>query len=680
MVWSTLLNVFLFIVYLIFLFIFCSSLANLVKGFSRIEQLVAWFLILCADTVLVLEIASLFEVFDQPFFLTLIQGVLTGVAILVNRHFHFGFPDIKELHIKQKVQAFWQQIRSHRWLTAFVLIIGLNYALLAACILLFPQNITDTLYNHLSRIGYWIQQGSLKHYEGFATVGMIYPYNNSLLISLPIVFLKTDMFAGFTQFFSAIVCMMSVYLLSIGMGLKKINGLIASVIVLTYPIIIYESITAQNDLLVAAFIAASFAMLVSFINTRNKKILVFSLLALALSLGTNQYALIMLPAYCALFIYGIGVTKSPKIKSILKYVLNFLLLFLLFGSYSYLQNFVIYGSPFGPKGFVENVTHISNLRDLPPKLLINSSRLFGQFISCDGLPPKTADFCLSTKEKVLTPILTRDITSDRFLYGSTPYDLSRPNIYNAELSWFGLLSWILILPSFVYCLYKSIKKRNYLNLILLLSPLTFFIFIQFAKFGWDPYQGRYLITAIVLIQPFTAWIFESKKLINKIFTSLICVSSLFIMVYATLNNVSLPITSTNGLIMIERWGKEHSVLIQKIAYKLKPFVMADRDVWSLSHTSLMTMSDHQFGTPVDMVEKYVPLEGSLGIISDFNEFPDYLFRGSQVRRSLSRIILPDFNENVSYILLAPEYEETSVPGFKEIERSNHWVILERSDA
>jgi hypothetical protein len=402
---------------------------------------------------------------------------------------------------------------------------------------------------------------------------------------------------------------------------------------------------------------------------------VFSLLALALSLGTNQYALLIFPAYCALFIYGLIVTKSFKIKSLLKYVLGFSLLFLLFGSYSYLQNLIVFGSPFGPKNIVENITRISNVSDLPARIQINSSRLIGQFISCDGLPPGAADICLSTKEKVLTLILTRDITSDRFLYGTTPYDLSRPNFYNADYAWYGPLSWMLILPSIIYGIICSLRKHRYLNFILLLAPLTFFIFIPLAKSGWDPYQGRYLITAVILIQPFTAWIFESKKRIGRIVNILIGASCLFVMVYSTLNNYSLPLISTNRFVEIEKWGGKHSDIVLKIAYKLRPYIMSDRDVWSMSEVTLMTKSDSQYEAPVELVEKYVPLNGSLGIMSDFNEFPDYLFRGSQVRRSLSRIILLDSSENVTYILLAPEYEETSIPGFVEIERSNHWILL-----
>lgn len=675
-------TVFLFIIYLSFLIFFCFSLANFLIGFSLVEKLVTWFLIISADTILVLEIASPFKIFDQPVFLILIQGVFAGAVFLVNRRFHLGFPDIKDLQIKQKLQHFSKQIRSHRWLTAFALVIGLNYALLTVCILLFPQNITDTLYNHLSRIGYWIQQGSLEHYSGFNTVGMTYPYNNSLLMSLPIIFLKTDRLAGFTQLFAAIVCMLSVYLLSTGMGFKKKNSLIAALIILTYPIIIYESITAQNDLLVSAFCAVSFAMLVSFINTKTKRYLIFSLLSLALALGTKQYTLIIFPAYFALFIYGVVKTKAIKKIDLLKCFIYFVISFFLFGSYSYIQNMVNFGSPFGPKDAVENYTHISNISEQPEKIYINTSRLLGQFISCDGLPPGASDFCLEYKERILTPILPRVITSERFLYNPTLYDLSRPNFYNADYAWYGPLSWLLILPSFFYGLIRALRYRKHMNLILLLAPLTFFIFMQFSKSGWDPYQGRYYILAVVLIQPFTAWIFESKNWVGKCINILIGVSCVFIAVYSTLNNNSLPLISTNRLVEVERWGGENSEFVSKIAYKLKPYVMADRDVWSMSEIAIMTKSDSQYETPVELVERFVPIDGSLGIISDFTQFPDYLLRGSQVRRTLERITLPisaESAQNVTYILLAPEYEETSIPGFVEIGRSNHWVLLEKNE-
>jgi len=640
--------------------------------------MITWFLVVSADVILVLEIASLFGVLNQPIILTLIQGILVIATMLLNRRYRIGFPQFKNFHIQNKIQTFFQLIKTHRWLFVFTFIVGLNYALLAICILLFPQNITDNLYNQLSRIGYWIQQGSLKHYVGFATVGMIYPYNNSLLISLPMILLKTGIFAGFVQFFAAFICALSVYLISNKSGSEKKTSLIAGLIILTYPIIIYESITGQSDLLVAAFIAAAFALLVSYIKKNQKIFLYLSLLGMALALGTNQLAFIILPAFCALFIYGAVITKKFKVKFYFESILCFIILFLLVGSYDYLQNIVTLGGPFGPKGFVEDSTHISQLSDIPPRIYINSSRLFGQFISCDGLPPGVSNFCLNAKDKFLTPVLAKGITSNQFLFGTTPYDLSRPNPYNAESVWYGPLSWILILPSIIFGLYYSIRKRMFLNLILLIAPLSYFVFIQITIFGWNPYQGRYLITAVVLFQPLTSWMFESKRIVGKVVTGLLCIIGLFIMVYSTLNNYSLPLTSKNSLAQIEKWGKEHSVLVQKIAYKVRPFIMSDRDVWSMNQITIMTISNSQYEAPVTMVEKFVPLDGSLGIMSDFTEFPDYNFRGDQVRRSLVRIInpVPDLNKNqVSFILLAPEYEKRTLPGFNEIARSNHWVLF-----
>ena len=573
-----------------------------------------------------------------------------------------------------------QAIKTNRWLSIFILFIIINYIFLAFCSVIFPQNITDNLYNHLSRIGYWIQQGSLKHYSGFSIFGMIYPYNNSLLISLPIVFLKTDNFSGFVQFFAAIISALSIFSISTGIGFSKKSSLISALIGLTYPIILYESITAQSDLLLAAFVSASFALLVSYIKTGQKIALVFSLLGMALAVGTNQFALIVLPGYCVLLIYGLVKTKSFSIKSLRSSLLVFLTFTLLLGSYSYIQNLINFGSPFGPKEFLENVTNISKTSEISDRIKINSSRLFGQFISCDGLPPQISKYCLKARATLLTPLLSKEITSEKFLYSGVTYDLLTPNIYNAEYAWYGPISWLLILPSIVYGLINSIKNKKYINLILLMVPIAYFFFLQLTKFGWDPYQGRYLITAIVLIQPLTAWIFEPKTPYRRIMTGLICLLTVFIMVYSTLNNVSLPLTSKKMCVQVERWGKVHSVLIQKIAYKVKPFVMADKDVWPMNRMVIMTMGNNQLLAPAQLVESLVPEDRNLGIYSETELFPDYIFRGKQVTRNLSRIIdSQDLDGSMDYILLAPEYQELMITGYTEIERVNGWVLLSLSE-
>jgi hypothetical protein len=627
-----------------------------------------------------MEIAGLIGVFDQPVFIVLIQGVFTVLSVFINKKFKIGFPKWSDLNIKETYKNFCVFQKTHRLLSIFGLFIILNSLLLAVCIVKFPQNITDSLYNHLSRIGYWIQQGSLQHYSGFGIEGMVYPYNNSLLMSLPIIFLKSDIFAGFVQFISAWACVFSIYIISREIGFKRESSIFAGLMILTYTVTIYESITAQNDLLMAANIAIAFAFLVSYINTPKRSYLFLSLCAIALALGTKQFTALIIPGYLILFLYGTIRNRTFSIKREVTWVGLFTLLFLFLGSYSYLQNLVHFGSPFGPKNFVDDISNVSNIGSLPQRLETNTSRLIAQFISCDGLPPQLATPCMTSKDIVLRPILSKNSESDQFLYGGTFFRLLRPNVYNAETAWYGLISWIILLPSLVYMLVISIKKKKWISLILIFTALSYFFLIQVAKSGWDMYQGRYMAISIVLLQPFTSWIFEQRKLAGKISSGLICLFALLIMVYSTLNNASLPLVSKGMMVRIELWGKEHSTLIQKAAYKVKPYLMADKDAWVMNRIDLMTISNSQMFVPVNFVEKYVPLDGSLGIVSDFNYFPDYLLRGSQVQRSLQRIIDIEtdvINSNMDYILTAPENTIQSISGFQLVDQMDGWILFQK---
>ena len=671
-------NIIAFLFFVFLLTACCLLTYNLLSGFSRTQKIAILFLILVSDVILVLEIASLLKVLNRFGYVLLIQLILSAGFVIINGCLKIGFPIYPFSRTWKALREGLSYLKGHRLVSTFALLIALNMVFLAVCILVFPQNITDSLYNHLSRIGYWLQQGSLDHYSGFNNVGMMYPYNNSLLMTAPIIFLKTDRFAGFVQFSAALICCLSIYGISRTLGNKRENSLFAALFLLTYCVIIFESITAQNDLLVAAFISLSIYFLISSIQEKSIPLLILSFLAFSLAVGTNQYSLLVLPGFVLLFFYGLFSALKNRLRII---TLSFgvsIILFLCFGSYAYIQNLINFGGIFGPKGFVEATTSISRISEIPSRINTNSSRLFAQFISCDGLPPQLADPCLKTKAQLLRPILASNIESDEYLYGTTRFILENKNVYNAEMAWFGPLSWIVILPSIVVTLVKGVRKKKPLLIIFLLIPISFFIFIQFAKFGWDPYQGRYLIISVVLFQSLTAWIFGNQNIGEKIFTSLLSFLGLFIMVYSTFNNASLPLSSKALLVDLERWGMKNSTLVQKAAYKIKPWLMYDTDVWHMDRIEIMTISNRDLYGPVKMVEENVALNGNLGIMSDFNEFPDYLFRGKQVGRSVMRVTQEQFMKgtlDLEYILLAPEYRAMISTDYSVIDQSDDWVIL-----
>jgi hypothetical protein len=387
-----------------------------------------------------------------------------------------------------------------------------------------------------------------------------------------------------------------------------------------------------------------------------------------------------LPGYLLLAIYISFDQKKLLVKRLIPWIVSLTLFTLFFGCYAYIQNMVVYKNPIGPKELTQKMANFSNEESLIPGVVTNVSRLFGQFISCDGLPPDIASGCLSAKAVALKPILVRNVESDSYLYAEEKFTISGANLYNAEAAWYGPLSWMILLPSLFIGAILAIKKRQFAALILLGTAIMYFLSIPVIKNGWDAYQGRYLIIAIALVQPFTAWILGSGKVFRRIMTGIICAASLFIMVYSTANNASLPVLSRAGLTRLEKWGMEHSLLVQKIAYKLKPYAMYEYDVWNLSYLKIKTSAEARYYPAVGMIEDSVPQDSSLGIVDKSGMFFDYLFRGVQVRRSFLPLTdgagLPPQNMP-AFILLSPDYSDMTYNGYKLISQNEGWNLLER---
>lgn len=670
----------LFILFCVSVLFLIYSLANFFKELSLAEKIIAYYLLMAADILLLLEISSLLHVLNSPIYVISIQLLFIIIALFVNKLFQLGFPLVNKDRFRSAIADFKKSIKNHKSLSIFILFIALNYLFLAFLSIYFPQNTSDSLYNHLSRIGFWLQQGSLQKYTSFNMVGIIYPYNNSLLMFPSILFLKTDKLVGLTQFFAALVAFLAIYLLGKGIGYGKKSSLISALIFLTYPIVIYESITAQNDLLVTTFICAAFLFLI--VKPHDLRYLILSVLSLGIAFGVKQYTAYVLPGYVIIFFYLFLRDKKKLARQTLPGILSLFICVLLFGSYTYIQNLVDYQNPLGPQSTQEKLTGYSAPDQQLPKLATNSSRLFAQFISCDGLSPNLAKGCLDLKGKVLRPLLAKNIDSTDFLYDKERFTLTSPDVYDAESAWFGFISWVILLPAIITGLIVSIKKRNFINLTLIGTSIFFYIAIILTKSGWDPYQGRYLIAAVALVQPFTAGIFDLKSFLGKGIKVIICVLSLLIMIYSTLNNASLPVVSLKQFKNIEIWGMDHSLFIQKVAYKAKPYLMYQKDVWTMDTVQIKTLSDKNYYPAVNMVNANVPQNSSLGIATNNLMFFDYLFRGNTVQRPLFPITMANNSEvqfQPDYILLSPDFYDQTVAGYHLIQENDRWQLLKRTD-
>ena len=682
---------FLYFVSVLFLILFLLLTMNIFKDFQITEKIFGVFLISCGYLVFILELAGLFNGLNKPILILFLQALILLTTGLLNLKFGFGLPTISVHKFQTKIHKIPDLIRRNIGVTLFFCLILTVYIFLAYLQVRFPQNTTDSLLNHLSRVGHWLQQGSLKPFNSFNNIGNSYPIINSLLMFWSIVFLRSDKLVGYVQFTAAIMVAISIYAIGKELGFPKKSSFLAGLFFLTFPIVLFESITAQNDLTASSFLIIAFYFLIRCIHKPDIKYLVLSILSISLSVGTKQYAFFAIPGYIALFVFLLR-----KLRAGVKYIwfkssIFAICFIVVFSSYSYFQNWIFYGNPIGEKNSIISSIEKPHFSDLMKNITINSLRLSYQFLSCEGFPPIVETGCVNTKAKLLKPILTTsrlNLESDEFLLDKNePFRLDTKYGLNEESAWYGIVGFLLIFLAVAYGSISFIKKRNIEGLILIASSFVFLILVSLLKIIWAPYVGRYLIFSVVITLHLSAGFLNDKGIINKIFLWSIGLITVFIMIYSVLNNDSRPIISQYQFLKLQRWGKDHSLLIQKIAYKLTPLVRNDLDLvdfWSASDAYIETFGNQEYLSPLELVESNVIGDSTLGILNPAGySFPDYLFFGDSFNRKLAIFTSPeeiqDDHPRIDFLLTSPDFYQNKFPGYQLIGEKYNWRLFRNTN-
>ncbi len=665
-----------FLLLCLFLYIVQFWLTDL----SGTERFIAYYLIGCAHIILILEIAGLLTVIDSPYLVLAIQLGMTAGAFLLSRK-KLAFP--QKISIRGSILAMARLVKQNPFLSAYISLLGVAYIFLFVLSTIFPQNTGDALYNHLSRIGYWLQQGSLAPYNGFNKIGVTYPYNNSLLMLWTVLFTRRDALVGSVQFTAALSSAAIIYYLGTELGFARKNSLIVALLFLTFPIVLLQATTAQNDLLTASFLGAAFAFALKSFKIDRPVYLILSGLAFGLAIGAKQYAFFILPGYLVLILIRLIKSRRDWKRALLTWAGAFVVFTLLVGSYSYLQNGIHYGNIFG-KGVEFSYEDISTpLPVFLQKAAYNSARLFTQFVSCQGLPPGLEQKCSNGKAAVFRLLFVHDrfdIESDRYiLEPENPFNLDNRYLLNEESAWFGFLSWLLILPGMVFGLIFSIRRKRWEGLVLILSALLFFVIISVFKKGWDQYLGRHLFITVMLLMPFTAGLFGTHKLPGKMIVAVICAVSLFVAAFTIVNNDSRPLLGKSDFASIDY---NQASIFGKLLYRVQFLVTNEESVWELSQVDLQAVSDHGYVSPLELVNEMVPEDAVLGIVARGGYVYDYLFFGETFGRKILPIKdgdlgkQPDYRQ-ADYLLVTPDFPSVHPPEFSQLAESEGWRILVR---
>lgn len=660
---------------------------------TLLDWVIIQFLLACGQIILIFEVASLLGVLGRPVAFLVIQGVLLGGALIfwhLTRHVAALAPSSIPLVLKR----FGHFLLKNKIFTLYALVLLAIYIGVVALSISYPQTTSDSLYNHLSRIGHWLQQGSLRPYASFSDFAVTYPYNNSLLMMWSVLFLKDDLLVGLTQWFSAFALSASIYGLGLELNFEKKPAAYAALIFLTFPIVVLEAGTAQNDLLAAAFFLCATWLTVYGLRHESKIHLVYAGLALGLAIGTKQYVLYALPGLLAVVIYLVRKEKFAGMWARLRvWFLSIAIFTVLVGGYAYLQNFISFGN-----FFVKSQTNIlapTQASSLPAKLAYNASRLTTQFISCDGLPIPWESTCREVKGKVLSGFFSAihfDLRSKVYLLeencGDLCFDYGVQYPLNEESAWFGPLSWVLIFLGTIVVLMRSLKRRDALSILLLLSALFFFAVTSVFKAGWDPYLGRYLMLSTALVAPFMAVFLGETKFWQKPITWAILLVSLMLASFSILTNISRPIVTDSYLDTTQQWGRDHHmILVTKVAYKLKPYFPIGRSYTEFTNEDIKSRIDQGMNQYLQLVNPKTDPDSRLAIVTTPQIFMDYYLFGDHFTRELYEFpaednlpqIYTQLDElSLNTLLISNDLAQEDPPkNFELTSQNDSWSIYQR---
>ncbi|OGI17209.1 MAG: hypothetical protein A2287_09920 [Candidatus Melainabacteria bacterium RIFOXYA12_FULL_32_12] len=512
-------------------------LASTIKSRRFENSIIYLVLILVSQIIVSVEILSIIKQINQAGIL--ISNLIIFIPSLLYWKYkefpHIDFGEIKL--IKDKIIQAIKKDKILLLLAVFFVFSSLVSLLLT---IITPTNSWDSLIYHLARIGFWVQNQTLAHFESSSIRHTIYSINSEILILWSMVFLKRDYLAQLPQYLAYLGCIFTIFTYLRYLKVSTGRILWTIFILASFPAVILESTSAQTDLLVAFFLLASLYLFIYGVRENSKKALIFSAIAFSIDAGIKYSTFFFVPVFGIIF-FLISIRENKKLfyKPIAVFIAASIPAFLVLSSYNHILNYLDFGN------FFANQAHMERLGATPgfKTLLANLIRYFLLFIDFSGIE----------SANILSPLY---LSSKDFLFsifglqntdGLAYVDIIRLNTFIQENhSKFGLLGFLLLPALFIYSLTKLKSKRNktfYLNLTSLVT-IIFLVSVSLLM-GFCYWNNRFLLTSIVISSTILAFSYTRQKNIFKILITIIAILNFAVI---STSNDSKPLFKLNQVL------------------------------------------------------------------------------------------------------------------------------------
>lgn len=479
--------------------IFISSylLACVISHKKCILVFIYLFLIMFAQTVLTFEILSLFNAINK--FGVIAFNILFFVIIFViwikndKPVWSLNYDDFKN-----KVNNSFKLDKS-----LFLLYITFCIFIIISLILciLMPITSADANIYHVARSLFWIEQGSLSHFDIADVRNLCLPINSEILYSWILLFLKKDIFLSFFSFAGYLLSIVSIYNILGFIGCCTRKRLWVIFILSSFASVIVQASGTETDIIIAGLVTSSIYLF--WYGIKNNRLLpVFmSSLAYALAIGTKTTSLIMLPGVC-IFLLLLCIYYK-KYKPIFWFAAFGVLNFLIFSSYNYILNYIQFSHFMSSESFMLVNKNYYGIKAIPANFI----KYIFMFFDFTGLKCEQNIVMpmLNFRNSFLTVLHLSSIKDG--LYTSYTSGLIEPRMGT------GILGFVAFLPCLIFALIApffncQLKKRWLIfgfAFMFILNLISISYFLNYMS-----YSARFIMSFVVISSPVLIYSYFKK--------------------------------------------------------------------------------------------------------------------------------------------------------------------------
>jgi len=430
--------------------------------------------------------------------------------------------------------------------------------LLNAVVLIFTApRAWDGLTYHLARVAYYLQHRSLAVYDANYWAQVVHPRNSAVLsIHAYLVSGGNERIASIWQLLAYWTSSIMVYGIAIEIGSTRRQAVFAAMLFGLLTASLMQATAADNDMILAAYAGITVYSLLRYRSDPRARHLAAAAAASALALGTKAVFAINVPLLVAAAIYGLARAPQPRVKAWSQLAAFGLAALLVFTVPSgYVTIFELFGHPLGPVSVrTEHTFEKSGAAAMVRYGAKNVMRLGLDFVSLDGLPRVNV---VNHAQRAIRAVPAR-------LISSLGIDLEEPGGARASFqydriasahevhSYWGVLGLGLVWVSVIAAAYG----RRVSSGERLLAWMTIgFLIVQGFAGPYDPWRGRYFVTAGIFAAPVAArWLTATRPWARAYLVLVIWVGCF--------SAITAVVFHSNGVLIGVKYGGAHSSLFQ----------------------------------------------------------------------------------------------------------------------